>query len=117
MSNESNSIRNMVDLLHQGATLTELSCPACSSPIFRLRSGDLWCEQCKKRVVVIKEGAQPIETTAPSLLANLELTILSKIQELDLKINDAQNLDELQKIITILSTLLDTLDKVRKMKK
>jgi len=64
----------MADLLRQGATLTELSCPACSSPLFKVKSGDL-------------------------------------------RIKEETNVEQLNKLGTILSTLLENLEKVRKIKK
>ncbi|HDO41444.1 MAG TPA: hypothetical protein ENH03_00890, partial [Candidatus Bathyarchaeota archaeon] len=33
---KSDKVRLMADLLRSGATLTDLSCPVCASPIFRL---------------------------------------------------------------------------------
>jgi len=50
---KSDRVRAMADLLRSGATLTDLSCPVCASPIFRLKSGDLWCAQCRKKVIVV----------------------------------------------------------------
>ena len=49
----------MADLLRQGATLTDLSCPVCASPLFRLKDGTLWCAKCEKKVIVVKEGEEP----------------------------------------------------------
>ncbi len=48
----------MADLLRQGATLTDLSCPACASPLFRLKDGSLWCANDEKKVVIVKEGEE-----------------------------------------------------------
>ena len=56
MAKNSKNIKIMADLLRQGAALTEHACPACSSPLFRLRSKDLWCASCQKRVVIVREG-------------------------------------------------------------
>ena len=106
----------MVDLLRQGATLTDLSCPACSSPLFRLRSRDLWCAQCQKRVIVVKEGEKPTVHATP-LLTTIESTILIKIQEMNGKIKEEKNLEDLRRLSEILSTLLESLERVKKMKK
>ena len=116
MSKKQNEIQPMVDLLRQGATLTDLSCPACSSPLFRLKSGDLWCAQCQKRVIVVKEGEKPMEQVTP-LLSTIESTILTKIQEMNGQIKEEKNLEDLQRLSEILSTLLESLERVKKMKK
>jgi len=116
MSKGPRDLRAMADLLRQGATLTELPCPACSSPLFKLKSGDLWCAQCQKPVVVVKEGVQPAEATGPLLLGNLEATILTKIQEIDMKIREEKELESLQRLSAILSTLVESLERIRRMR-
>lgn len=103
----------MVDLLRRGATLTELSCPACSSPIFRLRSGELWCAQCQKRVIVERQA----ETASPLLFDTLEVTILSKIQEVEGTIKSENDLERIHLLNNILSTLLENLERIRRMKR
>jgi len=106
----------MADLLKQGATLTDLSCPACASPIFKLKSGELWCAKCQKRVVLVKEGQTPEEATRPILLSTLESTLLTKIQEIEKRIKEEKDPEQLQKLTTTLSSLLEDLNKIRKMK-
>jgi len=113
---ESKDVKAMADLLRQGATLTEHACPACSSPLFKLKSGDLWCVQCKKRVIVVEEGAQPIEAARPMLLNSLESTILAKIDEVNKKIREETDIERLQKLNDALSMLLENLQRVRRIK-
>jgi len=106
----------MADLLKQGATLTDLSCPACASPIFKLKSGELWCAKCQKRVILVKEGQTPEEATRPILLSTLESTLLTKMQEIEKRIKEENDPEQLQKLTTTLSSLLEDLNKIRKMK-
>jgi UPF0148 protein len=117
LSKESKDIQAMADMLRQGATLTELTCPACSSPLFKLRNGDLWCAKCKKRVVVMKEGESSIGATSPMLLTSLESTVLAKIEETDGKLKEEKDPEKLQKLGALLSTLLEDLEKIRRMKR
>ena len=117
MAKRSKGLKNMADLLRRGATLTERVCPACSSPLFKLKSGDLWCAQCEKRVIVVKEGAEPMEATSPLLLSTLEATILTKIQKVEQRISEETDIEQLQKLNNVLSTLLENLQRIRKMKK
>jgi UPF0148 protein len=113
---KTNELKAMVNLLRQGATLTDLSCPACASPIFKLRSGKLWCAKCQKQVVVVKEGEPTPNVTAPLLLSKLEATVIAKIHDIENKIQQESDLEQLQKLSNILSTLLQNLEKIRKMK-
>jgi UPF0148 protein len=107
----------MANLLKQGATLTELSCPACASPLFKLKTGELWCARCQKRVVVVKEGQTTEEATGPFLLSTLESTVLTKIQDLEKKLKEETDPTQLEKLTATLSSLLENLEKIRKMKR
>jgi UPF0148 protein len=115
--NESKYIKRMVDLLRQGSTLTDLACPACASPLFRLRSGSLWCARCKKRVIVVREGEEPPKVTSHVVLDKLEATILVKVQEIQKKMEKENNVEELQKLGILLSGLLENLEKIKKTKR
>ncbi len=109
-------IKRMADLLRQGATLTELSCPACVSPLFRLKDGTLFCAGCEKKVIVVKKGEEA-EKAADAAMDKLEATLLSKVQEIQSKIQQTEEVDELQKLSTTLSELLSNLATIKNMKK
>src|SRR4030066_1110093 len=113
---EDKPIKRMADLLRQGATLTDLSCPACASPLFRLKDGTLWCAKDEKKVIVVREGEEP-EKTSNMAYEKLEETLLKKVQELQDKIQKTENVEELQKLSTALSELLSNLEKIKRMKK
>jgi len=117
LSTKSKDLQTMADLLRQGATLTEYSCPACASPIFKLRSGELWCAKCQKRVIVIKEGETPEEATKPIVMSQLESTVLAKIQEVEAQIKAEKTPAQLEKLSATLATLLENLEKIRRMKR
>jgi UPF0148 protein len=114
---EEKHIKRMADLLRQGSTLTDLACPACSSPLFKLKNGELWCAKCEKKVIVVKEGEEPSKITSPMVLDTLEATLLEKMQEIQKKIHNAESVEELQKLGSTLSELLENLEKIRKVKR
>jgi UPF0148 protein len=116
MAAKSEDIKRMADLLRQGATLTDLACPACASPLFKLKNGELWCAKDQKKVIVVK-GDNGERTTNSFAMDKLEAILLSKIQDLQNKIEKTENIDELQKLSAALSELLDNLEKARRMKK
>jgi len=110
-------IKRMADLLRQGATLTDLSCPACSAPLFRFKDNTLWCEQDKKKVIIVKEDKQIQAVPQPNTAYDkLENTLLTKIQAFEDKIEKTEDIEEIQKLSTALSELLSSLEKVRKIK-
>lgn len=113
-------IKRMAELLRKGATLTDLSCPLCSSPLFRLQDGTLWCAKDEKKVIVLKEGEEPPKPTSPPPANNpydkVEATLLAKVDDIQGRIEKTQDVDELQKLTVALSELLSSLEKIRKMK-
>ncbi|MBN1245653.1 hypothetical protein JXA31_08675 [Candidatus Bathyarchaeota archaeon] len=113
---EDKPIKRMADMLRQGATLTDLSCPACSSPLFRLKDGTLWCAKCEKKVIVVKEGEEQ-EKASNAAYDKLESTLLAKVQNIQDKIQNTEDVEELQKLSIALSELLGNLEKIKKMKK
>ncbi|MCW4052848.1 MAG: hypothetical protein NWE78_06545, partial [Candidatus Bathyarchaeota archaeon] len=90
MSKDSKVIQHMANILKQGAALTEIMCPACASPIFRLKGGELWCAKCKKRVIVLKEG-EVEEKGSETQMVNLENTVLKKIQVIEERIKSEED--------------------------
>jgi UPF0148 protein len=107
----------MAELLKTGATMTDLSCPVCSSPLFRLKNGDLWCAQDQKKVVVVKEDEQVSETQAQTSLSSVESVLMAKIQEINNRIQNEEDLDEIQRLNSVLAGLLDNLEKVKRLVK
>jgi len=108
----------MADLLMKGSTLTDLSCPECNSPLFRLQDGTLWCANDEKKVVILKEGEEPSKPLATgSPYDKLEETLMKKVQDLQGKIEKTEDVDELQKLTNALTELLNSLEKIQKMKK
>jgi uncharacterized Zn finger protein (UPF0148 family) len=106
----------MAELLKSGLTMTNLACPACASPLFRLKNGELWCEKCQKKVVVVKEGEEQNLARATAL-NSLEATLATKIQEIQDKMTNEQDPEKLQKLGNTLTGLLENLERTRKIKK
>src|SRR4030043_2240631 len=90
---ESNPIKRMAELLRQGETLTDLSCPVCASPLFRLRDGTLWCAKDEKKVIVVKEGEEP-EKASSMAYDRLEATLLAKVEDIQSKIQQTERSEE-----------------------
>lgn len=118
MQPDNTPVKRGANLLLQGAALTDLSCPVCSSPLFRLKDGTLWCAKDEKKVIVVKEGEEPPKQAAASTSAydKLEATLMSKIQDIQNKIEKTQDMDELQKLTLALDQLLNSVEKIKKMK-
>ncbi len=111
-------VKRGANLLLQGAALTDLSCPVCSSPLFRLKDGTLWCAKDEKKVIIVKEGEEiPKQGPAPTTAYDkLEATLMAKITDIQGKIEKTEDIDELQKLTLTLGELLNSVEKIKKMK-
>lgn len=117
MVKDSENIKIMADLLRQGAALTEYACPACSSPIFKLKSGDLWCASCQKRVILIKEGDPEPTANEPPVFSRLETTLMNKIQQIEKQLAEETDPEKLTALGVTLSALLENLEKIKNIRK
>ena len=67
-------------------------------------------------MIVVKEGESLNKATSSMLLASLESTLLTKIQEVERRIREEADVEKLQGLGWILSTLLENLERIRKLK-
>ena len=75
----------------------------------------------QRKVVVVKEGEEPPKQAAPTKNSGgaydkLEATLNKKIEDLQDKIEKTEDIDELQKLTMALSELLNSVEKIKKMK-
>lgn len=110
-------VKRMADLLRQGSTLTDLACPACASPVFRLKDGTLWCAKCQKRIITVREGENETRIMGSLAMQNLETTLITKIQDMQDRMQRETDPEEIQKLGVTLTGLLENLERIRKMKK
>ncbi len=113
---DTKDLETMANLLKQGATLTEYACPVCASPLFKLRTGELWCAKDQKEVVIVKEGETTAEATRTLTLNTVESTVLMKIQEVEQRLREETDPAQLEKLTTALASLLENLEKIRRIK-
>ncbi len=97
--------------------MTDLACPVCASPLFRLKDGTLWCGLDEKRVVVMKEGEELQKPNVSPTMDKLETTLMAKVVDIQDKIEKTNNIEELEKLTKALSELLNSLEKIGRMKK
>jgi UPF0148 protein len=107
----------MAERLSQGETLTEYACPACSAPLFRMKNGEIWCAKCEKKVIIVRNEKDKTQLANATTFNNIETTLLTKIEDIQNRLQKTENADELQKLSMTLSQLLDSLEKIRRTKK
>lgn len=105
----------MADLLKSGATMLQEQCPECNSPLFRI-NGEIWCPRDNKRVMIVKEGEEP-PVEISSSLADVERTILAKIQESNRAIMEERDPASLERLSSQLVKWLEALERARRIQK
>ena len=71
----------------------------------------------EKKVIIIKEGEDPEKIKNTIILETLEKTLLTRIKEIQNRLQHETNIQEIEKISLTLSTLLESLEKTRKTKR
>jgi UPF0148 protein len=115
MSDE--SIKRMADLLRSGAAMLEEACPQCGSPLFKLSSGEVYCANCNRKVVIVKSDEEIPSATTPLSLAALEETLVSNLQRLNGIVRSGTSPDELEKVLKLINSHLEALERIRRIKK
>jgi uncharacterized Zn finger protein (UPF0148 family) len=106
----------MSELLKSGAIMLSKNCPECGSPLFKVEK-DIICAKCNKKVVIVKATEKDDKITEETVLSNVEQTVLSKIKEVNDAINSENDKEKLILNSQSLSIWLDTLDKIRKLRR
>jgi len=114
LTKNGDTIRSMAKLMSSGAALTDLSCPACASPLFRLKNGDLWCAKCQKKVIVVKENEQVRNVEGLTALAALESTLTAKVTEFTEKMRIENDVEKIQKLNSVIGALLENLERIKR---
>ena len=108
-------IKKMADLLRAGATMLGESCPACGSPLFRLRSGEIVCP-IHGRVHVVRSDEEISKVTLSSVLDNLENVMTRRIQDAIDNLNKSRELgneEDLRNIVLMLE-IIERIERVKK---
>ena len=109
-------MKQMVELLRSGATMLSYSSPECASPLFRLKTGEIWCANCDRRVVIVPEGEEA--TAEASLeLASLERALVKKISAMEGTLATEDTPAKLKEAAEVLDALLASLERLRRVRK
>ncbi|MEM4856132.1 MAG: Sjogren's syndrome/scleroderma autoantigen 1 family protein [Sulfolobales archaeon] len=109
------NIKKMSDLLRTGAIMLSESCPICSLPLFKLKSGEVICPT-HGRVQIVKSDEEILSITTIASLDELERVAVSIINKLrkDLEVGNSDANDS--NIVRMLVSWLDVLERVRRLK-
>ncbi|MFX1297327.1 MAG: Sjogren's syndrome/scleroderma autoantigen 1 family protein [Promethearchaeota archaeon] len=104
------NIQRMAILLREGHILLSDACPKCNSPLFKMKSGTIYCVTCDKKV--IREGKEYKSFLQKEFFNHVSNTITLKIKDLLEKITLEKDINNLEKITGLLLNYLKTLEKL-----
>ena len=88
------------------------SCPECATPLFQLKSGDIVCASCQRRVVIVPEGE---EATAEAgiRLESVEKVLVEKLVTLGQAMSKESDPEALKSLSELMDSLLGNLKGLR----
>ena len=117
MSRSREGMKEMAELLRSGAKMLSYSCPECGSPLFQLKSGDIWCANCQKRVVIVPEDEDESAATKEMLWNSLEQTLIDKLSSLNSSLSTETEPKRVGELVEVISMILNSLDRLGRYKK
>ena len=110
------NIQRMAFLLKEGHTLLSEQCPQCNSPLFKMRSGDIYCASCDKKVVIVKDEGQIESIMLNGVLDDTSKVLNMKIKQLTQQLDSEKDFDALYKMTRLLISYLESLEKLKTLK-
>jgi UPF0148 protein len=111
------NIKKMATLLKEGNTMLDIMCPQCGSPLFRLKNDDIYCGNCQKKVVVLKDQEELESYNKATLLSDIDDVLYTKILNITDLLKKETNLDQQSKLIQLLYNYILTIEKLKQVKK
>lgn len=98
------SMKEMAEMIRQGAKMLSTTCPECGAPLFQLKTGETFCPQERREVKIIKDGKDAQKMAQDE---NLERTLQTKLQLLQHRLDAETEPTEIKKLTETIITLLE----------
>jgi len=103
-------MKEMGEMLRQGAKMLSMHCPECGTPLFQLKTGEIFCPHEKREVKIVKEGEDPEKAKQD---ASLEQTLQAKLTLLQKRLDASTDPAEIRELTQTITVLLDALKKLK----
>lgn len=105
MSKDDEALLRSSELLLQGATMLQLSCPQCSNPIYRLRDGTMRCAHCNQQVFHERD----LDNSMKQEMKQKNSPIQKKIDNLTTQLEQEEDPDKIIKLAETIKKLKEIL--------
>ncbi|MCC6020347.1 MAG: hypothetical protein LM577_03125 [Thermoproteaceae archaeon] len=82
MEGERDPVKKIAQLVRAGAVLTAYTCPACGTVLVKLKTGELYCANCERAVVVVRSEEEAQQALEVVQLREVRRIIFDKILQL-----------------------------------
>ena len=117
MSSSRGDARGMAELLRSGARMLSYNCPECGSPLFQLKSGEIWCAKCQKRVVIVSEAEGEAAVKRELVWESLETTLIDKLSAMNDLLYSEADPERVKEIAEAISLLLGSIERLRRVRR
>ncbi|MCS7385924.1 MAG: hypothetical protein NDF55_04195 [archaeon GB-1867-005] len=111
MEEDRAKLKEMANLLRSGATMLSQICPECSAPLFKLKTGEIICPLCKRRIIFAKKGEEVGEL--PTMAAERLKEVLSiKLLKVAEEIEKTEDIEEIYRLTELAKAIVDVISKI-----
>jgi len=107
-------VKHMAQLLKNGATMLSETCPICGTPLFRLKTGEIFCPRCNRRVYIVKDEKEEKAVKRSFVMDYLLDALYERLEELTISLQNANTVEELKDYLSILNLILEVLAKANR---
>jgi len=110
-------MKEMAEMLRKGAKMLSYNCPECGSPLFQLKSGEIWCAKCQRRVVIVAEDEDESAATMELLWESLEQNLVEKLSSVNSLLSAEAEPAKVKDLVEVVSVLLTSIERLRRIRK
>jgi UPF0148 protein len=108
---EKDVVKKIAQLVRAGATLTSYTCPVCGTVLVRLKTGELYCANCERTVVLVKTEEEAQQAVEVVQLREVRRIVFDKILQLGREI-EKLSAPEMIEHLRSMSLLLDIYERL-----
>ena len=105
-----NRMQEMAELLRSGARMLNEHCPVCGTPLFQLKTGEIYCSRCNKPVKILSADEDVDRVSAE---AGLEGTLFKKLNLMQFLLEAEEEPMKVKELAETISVLLDVIEKLK----
>jgi len=107
-------VKKIAQLVRAGATLTAYTCPACGTVLVRLKTGELYCANCERTVVLVKTEEEAQQALEIVQLREVRRIVFDKILQLGREI-EKLSASEMVDHLRSMSLLIDIYERLSRL--